>query len=205
MTVWKTVFASIVLATLGYVVLAELTEGYQAFTTEGIRRERIVSQHPEVPNIVLETHTGRTVRLTDFRGQWLLVDFIYTRCMTYCLSLGAEFSFLQRELHSPIIAGKLHLLSVSFDPLVDSPSQLQGYLQRFESDGNGWLAARPTNQANLSELTKAFSLTVIPDEFGGFVHNTGIVLINPEGKMVAVFDQGDPNAVVRALRGYTGL
>lgn len=191
------VSASLVLG--GAVALGTVTDHFQAFTTETARR-LAVQQHPvELPAVVLQTQSGGHIRLADFRGKWLLVDFIYTRCLTYCLALGGEFAQLQQLLAEPIAAGEVGLLSISFDPTHDTPRELALYQQRFLDHGIGWTAARPVTAAGLGQLERAFGITVIPNPLGGYTHNDAIHVVDPQGRLVEILDMGDPRLVVEAL------
>jgi protein SCO1/2 len=51
-----------------------------------------------------------------------------------------------------------------------------------------WLAARPTNEVGLAELKRRFGVTVVADGFGGYVHNTGIHLVDRQGRIVEILD-----------------
>ena len=188
----------------GGVALAAATDGFRAFTTETARRVS-VRRHPiAIPAIALENQSGARFMFTDLRGKWLLVDFIYTQCPTYCGILGGDFARLEQQLREPIAQGKVQLLSVTFDPTRDSTAQLAGYLGRFWSPGMGWQAARPLTADGLQRLTAAFGITVIPDQLGGFTHNASIHLVDPEGRLVEIFDLGDlahiRTTVLRKLR-----
>jgi protein SCO1/2 len=85
----------------------------------------------------------------------------------------------------------VQLLSISFDPTRDTPAQLAAYLVRFQGHGMGWQAARPLTADGLRQITKAFGITVIPDQVGGYTHNAAIHLVDPEGRLVDIFDLGD--------------
>jgi protein SCO1/2 len=103
-----------------------------------------VQRHPEgVADAALETDTGARLTLADLRGKWLLVDFIYTRCATYCTALGTDFAQLQQRLAAPLAQRRVVLVSISFDPVHDSPARLAAYLARSGDRGSGWIAARP--------------------------------------------------------------
>ena len=65
--------------------------------------------------MTLETQSGARIDVADLRGKWLLVDFIYTRCPTYCVALGSEFAQLQDRLAGPLAKGAVELVSISFD------------------------------------------------------------------------------------------
>ena len=197
----RTVLVTVGLLLTGAVALARATDGFQAFTTETARRVA-VRRHPvPVPAVPLENQSGERLTLADFKGQWVLVDFIYTNCTTFCMTLGGDFARLQRQLDGPISEGKLRLLSISFDPGHDAPAELAGYLARFRSRYPAWQAARPITTEGLAQLKRAFGLTVIPDNWGGFTHNAAILLVNPAGELVDILDIGQVEKVKAAVLG----
>jgi protein SCO1/2 len=192
MAVGCTALVSAALLLAGAVALAGATDGFQAFTTETARRVAVRRQPADLPAVALENQSGARFTLADLRGTWLLVDFIYTRCPTFCTALGADFARLQSQLARPIAQGRVQLLSISFDPTHDPPSQLAAYLGRFRGRSMmGWQAARPLTSDGLQQLTAAFGITVITDQRGGYTHNAAIHLVDPEGRLVDIFDLGE--------------
>lgn len=199
MPILCTLLASLTLLVAGGLGLRAATDHFQAFTSEAARRVA-VREHPiAVPDVMLEDQSGERIELSEFRGKWLLVDFIYTRCPTFCSALGAEFAQLQQRLAGPLAQGKLQLLSISFDPAHDSPPQLAAYLLRSGNNGQHWIAARALNTGGLDQLKRTFGITVIPDSFGGYTHNAAIHAVDPQGRLVEIFDMGDPALIARAL------
>lgn len=195
----RTAALSVALVLAGGGGLAVATDGFQAFTTETARRVA-VRRHPVVlPAVPLENQSGVPFSFTDLRGKWLLVDFIYTRCLTLCTSLGGDFAQLEQQLAGPIAQGKVMFLSISFDPAHDTPAELAAYLVRFRNRGPGWQAARPVSGEGLRLLTAAFGITVIPDQFGGYTHNAAIHLVDPGGRLVDIYDLGHPDQITQAL------
>lgn len=192
MPVPRTLLASLLILAAGVAVLAAATDGFQAFTSETARRID-VREHPRVPPPVpLQTADGRTIDFASLRGRWVLVDFIYTRCMTYCSVQGTEFARLQDRLAVPIADGKVVLLSISFDPVHDGPEQLAAYQRRSGDRGAGWIAARPESETGLAALKQLFGVTAIPDGLGGYVHNSAIAVVDPRGRLVAITDWDAP-------------
>lgn len=194
-TVLRTSLASAVLLLAGGVALAAATNGFQAFTTETARRVAVRSRPVALPTVALESQSGARLTLGDLRGSWVLVDFIYTRCPTFCTALGGDFARLERQLVDPIARGKVQLLSISFDPMQDVPAQLAAYLGRFRGRHRGWQAARPVSADGLRQITAAFGVTVIPDQLGGYAHNAAIHLVDPEGRLVDIFDLGEVDRI----------
>lgn len=197
MSILRTLLASLLVLAAGLSVLAAATDGFRAFTSETARRID-VREHPRVlPQVPLQTAGRTTIDFADLRGRWLLVDFIYTRCTTYCSVQGSEFARLQDRLATPIATGKVVLLSISFDPEHDGPEQLAAYQQRSGSRGVGWIAARPISPAARNALMQAFGVTVIDDGLGGYEHNAAIGVVDPAGRLVAIMDWDAPGDAAR--------
>ncbi|EAR21316.1 SCO family protein [Nitrococcus mobilis] len=200
MSIQRTLLASVIVAAAGGTILMGATDRFQAFTTETARRVAL-RQHPvATPAVVmLETQSGARINLADLRGQWLLIDFIYTRCSTSCVALGDEFAQLQDRLGAPLARGSVRLLSISFDPAHDTPARLATYLQRSRSRAAGWLAARPVTPEGLAQIKRVFGITIIPNAQGGYTHNAAIHIVDPRGRLVAILDRGNPGRVARIL------
>ena len=200
MSTLRTWLASCALLVIGGVALATATDGFRAFTSEAARRVEIRRHPPQVPAVTLETQSGAHVDVADLRGKWVLVDFVYTRCMSYCQVLGGDFAQLQDLLAEPLAQGKVVLLSISFDPAHDTPAELAAYQARFRNRGHGWLATRPVDANGLKQLLRTFGVTVVPDTLGGYVHNAAIEVVSPQGRVVGLFDMGNPRLVAQAVR-----
>ena len=197
MAVLRTLLLSLVLLAAAIAVLAGATDGFRAYTSETARRIGVREHPPVVPPLPLQTATGARTSFGALRGRWLLVDFIYTRCTTYCSVQGAEFVNLQNQLAGAIAADKLTLLSVSFDPAHDDPAALTRYQRFHGAHGTGWIAARPVDHADMAALMSVFGVVAVPDGLGGFVHNAAIAVVNPKGRLVRIIDWDDPRRAVR--------
>lgn len=200
----RTLCASLVLGLAGGASLYAATDRLQAFTTESARRLAVRERPLEIPAVALQAQGGERITLADLRGQWLLVDFVYTRCPTYCQALGSEFAQLQDRLAEPIAQGKVKLVSLSFDPAHDTPQALAAYLRRSRSRGPGWIAARPLSIEGLARLTRAFGITFIADGAGGYVHNNAIHLVDPRGRLVEILDAAEPGRAGRIALARLG-
>jgi len=196
----RTLLLSLLIVIAGGATLGAATDGLRVFTTESARRLAVREHAVRVPDLALQAANGDQIALQDLRGNWLLVDFIYTRCQTYCSVLGSDFARLQDRLAAPLASGRLQLLSISFDPEHDGPAQLAAYQRRFGDRGSGWLAARPLDAEGVAAATRAFGIRVLDDGLGGYVHNASIALVDPQGRLVRIFDAGQPEVVAAALQ-----
>lgn len=92
----------------------------------------------KLADTVLKDQDGRDVRLvSDVTGSHVtVVDFIYTTCTTVCPVLSATMAALQRRLGARVGAD-VQLVSITVDPLRDTPARLKAYAARHEA-GSGW-------------------------------------------------------------------
>jgi protein SCO1 len=197
---WRTVAASVCVALAGVLVAHAATDGFEAYTAESARRLKALRSPAAVPAPALELTDGSRAGFDTIAAPVLLVDFIYTRCETYCSVLGAVFMQLQQRLCAEIGAGQVRLVSISFDPQHDDPAALAAYRARHRGDPAAWELGRPSSGTDLQGLLDAFGVVVIRDELGGYAHNAAVHVVDPERKLVAIHDPGDMDLVVASVR-----
>ena len=82
---------------------------------------------------------GRRVRLAqDVIGERIaVVNFIYTSCTTVCPVSSATFQQLQQRLAASSLGKEVVLVSITVDPLRDTPQRLREYGARYHA-AEGW-------------------------------------------------------------------
>ncbi len=151
-----------------------------------------------VPDFVLTDENGHRLKLDSFRGHFLYVTFIYTRCpfKNYCPLVSHDFAEMYAAIgKQPDLASNLRLLSVSFDSEHDTPAVLRRYAASFH-DVTGtarpfarWdFATAPKNE--LPKIAHFFGL-YLSDKNDQIVHSLSTTLISPEGKVVAWYHGND--------------
>jgi protein SCO1/2 len=85
---------------------------------------------PRAADFSLTAHTGKRVRLSDFRGKTVLLYFGYTSCPGICPMTLAEVSQALKALGATR-AAKVQLIMVTVDPERDTPDTLATYLSHF--------------------------------------------------------------------------
>ena len=135
-----------------------------------------------VPDFSLTDQSGRTVRLADFAGRVVAVDFIYTRCPLpdVCPRLSANFAYLARRIP------ELELLSVTIDPQYDTPPVLREYGARYGSDGERWRFLTGTME-QVRQVAGLFGLVYWPDD-GAITHSVTTGIIGRDGKLAALVE-----------------
>lgn len=190
---------NIVIILIGSLVLWFTTDGLQALTSEGARRLEITKLKPMMPNVALETMSGAYTKLKSENGHVTIVDFIYTTCPFICQVGGDNFSRLQAEINERNLDNKVRIFSISFDPLKDNIEELSYYGKRHNADGKVWTIVRPKIE-DLPRLLKAFGVVVIPDEEGGYVHNSAIHIIDQQGRLSSILDSNDVQGAVKTIK-----
>ena len=91
-----------------------------------------------IPDVkVLDQHGNALHFYTDLiKDKTVAINFIFTNCTTICPPLAATFARLQKEMGDTI--GKdVHLISISVDPVTDTPERLKAWGAKFKA-GPGW-------------------------------------------------------------------
>jgi len=196
----RTSLAAAMVAAAGYALAHVATDGFEAYTMESARRLSALRSPAPMPQRDLVVVDRGRAGLAELPAPLLLVDFVYTRCPTYCAVAGSVYAQLQRRLAGEIAAGRVALLSISFDPRRDDDDALRAYRARYSAQAGGWDLARPRSAAELSIWLEAFGVVVIPDELGGYTHNAAIHVVGPDRRLIAIHDLADLDGVVRTVR-----
>jgi protein SCO1/2 len=146
------------------------------------------------PDFKLRNQDGRQIHLSQFKGQALLVTFIYTRCPSpeFCPRVTRNFAAVEKQLAAnPALYAKTHLLSVSFDPANDTPERLRAYGATYiGSDAKGafahWDFAVPEKPV-LAEMAKWFDLGMTGAADGTITHTLSTTLIGADGKVARFY------------------
>ena len=193
----RTIFAAVAVIVCGCYATYAVTDGLQAFSLESARRLSALRSPAPVPSPTLEFSDGRHAPFRAQQEQVLLVDFIYTRCTTYCRSLGSVYAQLQSRLAAQIASDDVRLVSITFDPDHDRAVELTSYRHRHGGAAPGWDLARPLASVDREQLLRAFGVVVIDDGLGGYTHNAAVHIVDPHGRLAAIFDADDVDGAVR--------
>ena len=156
-----------------------------------------------IPDIALTDEKGQALTLSSYRGRYLLFTFIYTRCPLpdYCPRMSRYFAAIQEAIvRRPALKTAVRLLSLSFDPDMDSPQALGAYARRVGADAAIWrFATAPRRE--IDAFGSAFGLSVTREGPGAetITHNLRTVLMDPRGIHVKTYTGNDwsPDQVVR--------
>ena len=165
----------------------------------------IVEAGEAAPDAALTAQSGEALRLDDYRGQALVITFIYTNCPlpNFCPLMSRQFAQLQPRLEKAF-GDRAQLLSVSFDPETDTPAVLRDYAARYTDDLSNWTFATGT-PAQIEHLTARFGVFTRQED-GQITHNLTTALVGPSGRVRQIWRGSDwsPDDVMQAAREVLG-
>jgi protein SCO1 len=185
-------------------------EKVEAMTADEVEFKHLFREGEMLPDETFMNQDGASIRLSDFKGKVVALTFIYTRCPLpdFCIRMSEQFRKVQRLMAGePALAGKWHLVSVSFDPKYDRPAVLKQYGQNYGADFSTWdfVTDPDTSGEMLQRFADGFGLTYIPEE-GMFTHNLRTAILDDKGRLVKVLvgNEWKPDEVLNGIRKLAG-
>jgi protein SCO1 len=178
----RTLVATLAILLIGLWIFLASTFWGQALTTEALRQVELNESSKKIPTLfVVDSANQETeISLLSSNQRVLMVDFVYTRCQTICLSLGSVFQRLQTKILELGLENKIGLVSISFDPEHDDSEALHRYEKRLQMDTSVWRAYSLKNPKDRQALLDAFGIMVIPAPLDEFEHNAALHLVRGE-------------------------
>jgi protein SCO1 len=165
-------------------------------SAEHAKREQALAHHfdaaavfePPVPAppLALRNYLGQPVNIDSFRGEVVLVTFLYTTCPDICPLIASDLRVALNEM-GPKMASKVQVIAVSVDPRVDTPKSVAAFLARHEMTGRMQYLIGSAKE--LGRVWKAWHVGSAQDaEQPQFVNHTGLVYgITASGKQLTVY------------------
>lgn len=170
---------------------------------EGLRRDtfergRIVMRGANdlMPMMALWDQDGQFRLKKDFLGAPLAINFVFTSCQNarMCPASTSAMRKLADELAKRPALANVRLVTITFDPEVDTPGMLRTYAQGYGIDfkRHSFLTGR---EAHIKDLMRHYGILTTRSD-GTILHNAALVIVSPEGRIVqrregAVFDSAE--------------
>lgn len=151
---------------------------------------------PRIPDIEVYDQNGKRLKFyTDLvKGKTVAVNFIFTTCTTICPPLTATFRRVQQQLAEGG-AGDVQLISISVDPVVDTPERLRDYAAKFKA-GPGWTFVTG-EKLDIDALLRALGGAVADKN----QHTPSILVGNdPAGRWTRTYGLSSPSALVKVIK-----
>lgn len=138
---------------------------------EKIAKVKKTQEGAPAPDFTMNDVDGKPVKLSDFRGKWVLLDF----WASWCNPCRRENPNLVKSYNEFKDKG-FTVLGVS----LDKPADREKWLEAIKADGLVWTQVSDLKAWD-NEAAKLYEVNAIPMNF----------LINPEGKIIAKYLRGE--------------
>jgi protein SCO1/2 len=91
-----------------------------------------------MPSFVLVDQAGTTVTSDSLRGQALVVSFVFTMCREACPLITAQLARVQARARREKLDARIRFLSITLDPVNDTPDVLRRYAGAYRVDLTTW-------------------------------------------------------------------
>jgi protein SCO1 len=156
-----------------------------------------------LPSFALIDQAGRTVKSESLLGRPLVVSFVFTTCREACPLITVQLARAQARARAERLDERVRFVSITLDPVTDTPDALRRYADAYGIDLAGWhfLTGPPDD---VTRVVHAFGLTPVGRE--RIVHGSLVVLVDSEGRIAERRTdlELDPDRLLAALRKLRG-
>ena len=149
----------------------------------GFRGTMYAEPYPPAPEIELTRDTGNRLRLSEMRGNTVLLFFGYTSCPDVCPTTMAELKQALEKLGEED-AKQVQVLFVTVDPERDTPERVQEYVDHFNSNFIG-LSGTESELADVWRDYGVFRETMEGTSAAGYLvnHTARVSMIDKDGNL----------------------
>ncbi|RRJ95717.1 electron transporter SenC [Opitutaceae bacterium TAV4] len=138
----------------------------------------------DLPGFTLYNQNGEAVPATQFRGRFVVINFIYTRCpvATMCPASTRLMQSVQTKARAAGV-DNLSLVSISLDPEYDTPGVLRDYAASHAIDTSNFSLLTGPGRA-IKDLLNQFGVLADGRDGPLIKHTLSTLLIDPQGKIM---------------------
>jgi cytochrome oxidase Cu insertion factor (SCO1/SenC/PrrC family) len=125
---------------------------------------------------------GRRASLAAYRGQVVVLAFLYSDCAPACVLIAQQIRGALDELHRPV-----PVLIVSVDPVADTPARVRGFLSSVSLSGRVRYLTTP--RAGLLAVWQAYRITTPASGRASFERAASVILIDASGHERVIYQQ----------------
>ncbi|WP_400164151.1 SCO family protein [Brevibacillus sp. TJ4] len=155
-----------------------------------------------LPAVTLETLDGKPYDLAQSNGNVRLVELIYTRCPDICPLTTVKMVQLQKRLQAEQRMGNgIEFLTVTIDPVNDTPEVLRTYAKHTGIQPQGWTILRG-DEETIKAVTTSLGFFVNQMEDGFLSHTSSTYLVDENNLVLRKFGMGadfDPDEIYEEI------
>jgi protein SCO1/2 len=166
---------------LGWVLAATLATSAHAFDEKLALKESQAAIGRQIDDHRFTDSNGKTVRLAELRGKPLVVNFIYTGCISVCPATTQFLAGAVREAERTLGPGTFRVATIGFNLPFDDPGSMRAFQRKFAAASPNWLFLTPEADA-LAALTRDFGFRYEATA-AGFDHLLQVTILDGEGRV----------------------
>ena len=158
-----------------------------------------------VPDAPFVDQDGKKRPFSSFKGAPVALTFIYTKCPIpdFCPLMDRNFAAAQTLIKDDPALANVHLVSVSFDPVNDTPAVLKQHATELKADPARWTFLTG-DRDEIDQFAARFGVGVdrALDDPANITHRLRTAIVDAEGKLVQVYtgNEWKPSQVVADLK-----
>ncbi|MDX1914359.1 MAG: SCO family protein [Methylophilus sp.] len=119
--------------------------------------EDTTSFYTHFQNKAFLDQNGQLLKTTSLKGKVILFNFIYTQCSTVCPVQTKQLIEIQKSFPAEV-KQQVQFVSVSLDPLNDTPKKLKAYAKKMQVDFSSWtlITGKPEDIQHITEQLSLF-------------------------------------------------
>ena len=134
-----------------------------------------------VPDVPLTDAAGRTFRFADLRGKPVLVQFIYTGCITVCPVNVRTLKSALDAARDALGSNRFHVVTIGFNLPADTPDAMGSFARQHRISMPEWRFAAVDVPAR-DALVRAFGFSYAWGA-AGFDHIAQVTVVDAEGRI----------------------
>ena len=161
----------------------------------------------QVPAFTLVDKSGTRITPAELAGRPWIADLVFTRCQLSCPRMTERMVSLGQRL-----APGVRRVSVSVDPVHDTPAVLAEYARLHKAEAPDWLFLTGDEVEMRRLAVEGLKLGVAPADPSDpravqepVTHSTRFVLVDGQGRVRGYYDAFDEGALGRLLRDAAWL
>lgn len=188
MGAWTHLVLALVVIACPAVVLAH--NSAKDVETQIDTRERFMELTDRVaPVFVLQDTEAHPVRLDDFRGKMVILNFLYSRCEEDCPLHSLKLAEVQQQLALASLSDRVQFITIATDTedAASTAESMRAHGQRYGLNPANWVFLQGGKGLEDSGMrfAAAYGLKFVPTDDGEQMHGVVTFLIDTKGKLRA--------------------
>lgn len=163
----------------------------------------------EAAPFLLTNQFGVRVQDSDLSGYVIVVDVIFSRCPGQCHRLSQQMRRLQQSVGLGV---PVRFVSLTADPVFDTPQVLQRYAERYGAEGASWNFLTGPKSEVYRWAQEGLKFSVVENDplrvrslDDLFIHSASFAILDRRGRLRAMIQSEDADSSDRILECVKSL